>query len=60
MSVPDRSVGGRGIALLMVLWVITILMVIVFSFSALARTETNAALGFKEMLEKRNLRNNFV
>ncbi len=55
MSVPDRSVGGRGIALLMVLWVITILMVIVFSFSALARTETNAALGFKEMLEKRNL-----
>jgi len=30
-------------------------MVIVFSFSALARTETNAALGFREMLEKRNL-----
>lgn len=55
MNVPERSAAQRGIALLMVLWVITILMVIVFSFSALARTETNAALGFREMLEKRNL-----
>jgi len=55
MSAPGRSAGSRGIALLMVLWVITILMVIVFSFSAVARTETNAALGFREMLEKRNL-----
>jgi len=55
MSTPARPGGRRGIALLMVLWVITILMVIVFSFSALARTETTAALGFREMLEKRNL-----
>src|SRR5512134_1450423 len=55
MIASGRTTGTRGIALLMVLWVITILMVIVFSFSALSRTETNAALGFREMLEKRNL-----
>ena len=55
MSASARSAEIRGIALLMVLWVITILMVIVFSFSALARTETTAALAFREMLEKRNL-----
>jgi general secretion pathway protein K len=55
MTASARTTGTRGIALLMVLWVITILMVIVFSFSALSRTETNAALGFREMLEKRNL-----
>ncbi|NJD57313.1 MAG: hypothetical protein FIA94_13060 [Nitrospirae bacterium] len=55
MNGCGRTVRSRGIALLMVLWVITILMVIVFSFSALSRTETNAALGFREMLQKRNL-----
>ena len=52
MNTCGRSVQSRGIALLMVLWVITILMVVVFSFSALSRTETNAALGFREMLQK--------
>jgi len=55
LTAPAQTTEDRGIALLMVLWVITILMVVVFSFSALARTETNAALGFREMLEKRNL-----
>jgi len=55
MNTCGRSVQSRGIALLMVLWVITILMVVVFSFSALSRTETNAALGFREMLQKKNL-----
>lgn len=55
MNTYGRSVQSRGIALLMVLWTITILMVVVFSFSALSRTETNAALGFREMLQKKNL-----
>jgi len=44
-----------GIALLIVLWVMVILMVIVFSFSLLARTETYSALAFKEGVEKKFL-----
>jgi general secretion pathway protein K len=50
-----KKISSGGIALLMVLWAITLLMVIVFSFSALCRTETFAALGFREMVEKKNL-----
>jgi len=45
----------RGIALLIVLWIITILMVMVFSFSSLSRTESFAALNFRETIEKRYL-----
>jgi len=45
----------RGIALLTVLWVLTVLMVIVFSYSYLVRTETLSTLSFKEGLEKRFL-----
>ena len=44
-----------GIALLLVLWVLTVLMVIVLSFSFTARTETHATLAFKEGIEKRFL-----
>ncbi len=44
-----------GIALLTVLWVITVLMVIVFSFSYMARTETLSTLAFKEGIEKKFL-----
>jgi general secretion pathway protein K len=44
-----------GIALLTVLWVLVVLMVIVFSFSYLARTETLSTLSFKEGMEKRFL-----
>jgi len=39
-----------GFALLMVLWIITILMVIVMSFSLLAKTETKAALFFRDSI----------
>jgi len=45
----------RGIALLMVLWVLTALMVIVLSFSFMAKTETLATLSFKEGIEKKFL-----
>ncbi len=44
-----------GVALLMVLWVLTLLMVIVLSFSFTARTETQSTLAFKEGVEKRFL-----
>lgn len=45
----------KGIALLMVLWTLTILMVIVFSFSYMARTEVYAALSFRQTSEKKFL-----
>ena len=50
MSKPQR-----GIALLMVLWVLTILTVIAFSFSYMARTEGYAALSFRQTIEKKFL-----
>ncbi len=45
----------RGIALLIVLWVLTILMVTVFSFAVMTRAETYGTLVFKEDAEKRYL-----
>jgi len=44
-----------GIALLIVLWVLTILMVIVFSFSLMARTETLSTMSYKSGLAKKFL-----
>ncbi|MDA8125423.1 MAG: general secretion pathway protein GspK [Deltaproteobacteria bacterium] len=43
----------KGIALLIVLWVMTILTVMVFSFSLLTRSETFGTLAFREELEKK-------
>lgn len=51
----DALISQRGIALLMVLWVLAILMVIVLSFSYMTRTETQATLSFKHGLEKKFL-----
>jgi len=48
-------VSRDGIALLLVLWVLTILMVIVLSFSLMARTETLSTRSFKERVEKKFL-----
>jgi general secretion pathway protein K len=45
----------KGIALLIVLWVMTILMVTVFSFSVMTRAETYGTLAFKEGMEKKFL-----
>jgi general secretion pathway protein K len=45
----------RGIALLMVLWILIILMVIVLSFSFMTRTDIHATLFFKEGWEKQCL-----
>ncbi len=43
----------RGIALLVVLWILTILMVIVMSFSFMTRTETLTTSSFKGNIEKK-------
>jgi general secretion pathway protein K len=43
----------KGIALLIILWVLTILMVIALSFSSMTRTETYSTLSFKEGVEKK-------
>jgi general secretion pathway protein K len=45
----------KGIALLTVLWVLTILMVIALSFTFLTGTETHSTLYFKEGVENRFL-----
>ena len=57
-STGGKGLGGgvasqEGIALLLVLWVLTILMVISLSFSFMARTETHSTLSFKEGIEKK-------
>jgi general secretion pathway protein K len=45
---PGRHwASHRGIALLMVLWILTILMVLALSLSFMVRTEKNATLSFK-------------
>ena len=54
-SVDSIWISQNGIALLMVLWVLTILMVIVLSFSFMARTETQSTISFKEGIEKKFL-----
>jgi general secretion pathway protein K len=55
MNTKPAFISQRGIALLMVLWVLTILMVIVFSFSFMTRTETRSTLSFKEGIENKFL-----
>lgn len=44
---------NKGIALLLVLWVLTILMVIVFSFSFATRTDVISTIAFKEGVERK-------
>ncbi|MDP2753256.1 MAG: DUF559 domain-containing protein, partial [Nitrospirota bacterium] len=52
-EVNNTVASPKGIALLLVLWVLTILMVISLSFSFMARTETYSTLSFKEGIEKK-------
>ncbi len=47
--------SDKGIALLMVLWIVVILMVIVLSFTFMTRTETRSALFYSEGAERRFL-----
>lgn len=43
---------NKGIALLLVLWVLAVLMVIVFAFSFTTRVETHSIISFKEGVER--------
>ena len=53
-KINTKTIASQnGIALLMVLWVLTILMVIALSFSSMTRTETYSTLSFKEGAEKK-------
>jgi general secretion pathway protein K len=45
----------RGVALLIVLWVMTILIVTVLSFSLMTRSETYGTLTYKDRMEKKYL-----
>lgn len=45
----------KGIILIIILWVLTILMAIAISFSLLVRTETHATIAFREELDKKYL-----
>lgn len=57
-NIADSAISPpqqNGIALVMVLWVLTILMVTVLSFSYMTRTETHASFFFKQGVEKKFL-----
>jgi len=47
----ERSVQAKGVALIMVLWVMTILSVVVLEFSFAMRTEVNITQNYKEDLQ---------
>lgn len=49
------SAGQNGIALLMVMWVLTILSIIVFSFAYMTKAESQASLAFKRQSAKKFL-----
>jgi general secretion pathway protein K len=56
MANPVALLASRnGIALIMVLWALTILSVLVFSFSLMARTETHSTASFKTAVTGRFL-----
>ena len=54
-----RETGTRqhehGFALMAVVWIITLLSVIAFSFAVMAKVDTYATMGFKEAMEQRYL-----
>jgi general secretion pathway protein K len=55
---PGCAIGTgsqRGIVLLLVLWILSILMVIAMSFTFIARTDAYSALAFKEGVENKFL-----
>ncbi len=50
LSVSPMKCNSRGVALIMVLWVITILSVVVLEFSYAMRTEVNITINYQEEL----------
>ncbi len=55
MKISTDIKNHKGIILIIVMWVLTILMVIVLSFSVMMRSETYATLAFREGMEKKFL-----
>ena len=54
MNGIKRTINTKdGVALLIVLWVITLLMVLVMSFSLLTRTEANSTVFFRDGVQKK-------
>ena len=51
MKLPAGLVEQKGVALIMVLWVVTILSVVVLEFSSAMRTEVNITRNFQEELQ---------
>jgi len=51
MFVADFKMNNKGVALILVLWVILLLMVIVLEFSFAMRVEVNAAKNFKDEID---------
>ncbi|MRR08304.1 MAG: general secretion pathway protein GspK, partial [Deltaproteobacteria bacterium] len=49
----DMIRSEKGIAIIMVLWVVTIMMALVISFSFLIRTEAHSTIFFKEGVQKK-------
>lgn len=47
------SGSQRGIVLIMVMWILTIMIVIAFAFASMARTEVFSTLAFKESVENK-------
>jgi general secretion pathway protein K len=43
-----RDGNDKGIVLVMVMWVLTVLMVVILSFSTMAKTETTATLSYRD------------
>lgn len=55
MTFNKNIFSQKGIALFTSLWILTILMVIVLSFTYMTRTETLASLAFRQGIEKKFL-----
>jgi type II secretory pathway component PulK len=54
LNIVKRTINTRsGVALLIVLWVITILVVLVMSFTLLTRTEANSTVFFRDNVQKK-------
>jgi general secretion pathway protein K len=51
LLISDKGLSERGIALILVLWIVTILSMAAMSFSLFTRSEAQATLSYKEELE---------
>lgn len=55
LSISEKGLSERGIALILVLWFVTILSMAAMSFSLFTRSEAQATLSYKEGLEHKFL-----